>query len=149
MLDDNSSEEVGLCWSEAFVLTLPNKEVLGEDGEKYKAGGPCIASEHLTHLGRNELAFEEDELQRVLCDTYGSCATPGHVVVVHGRSMMMSTYCEKADCIGRVMHVNSPRYIKGLRLSSKTVGLTFSAFAARYQTRVEENALRLAVRLGF
>ena len=62
--------------------------------------------------------------------------------------MMMKKYCERAGCEERVMEVNSLRYKKGMRVASKTDGLEYTVFAARYETRAEEAVLATAVRMG-
>lgn len=108
----------------------------------------CIASKHLRHMPPELLLYKNHYLSHVLCDCNGSCATPGHIVVYKGQSMMMSSYCSQVKCQQGVMHVNSLRYRSKLRISSKTKDLEFSAFAARRGTRVEETFLNAIVRLG-
>ncbi|PXF42540.1 hypothetical protein BWQ96_07702 [Gracilariopsis chorda] len=108
----------------------------------------CIAAKSLQHLPENMLLYSKHIPARVLCDAQQSCATPGHMVLYNGRPMMMRTYCQLVQCRSAVMPVNSVRYQWRWRLDSHTHGLSFLAFAARYQTRVEEHMLRTAVRVG-
>lgn len=100
-------------------------------------------------MGKHELVFEEHQTGRVLCDGSGSCATPGHLVSYRGDAMMMKSFCQIVECQEKVMMVNSPRYRVGLRVSSKTEGLEYTAFAARYESRAEEASMAAAVRMGF
>jgi len=60
----------------------------------------------------------------------------------------MSKYCEMVACEDKVMQVNSPRYSKGMRVQSKTDGLQYTVFAARYGTRAEQAVMAAAVRVG-
>lgn len=110
----------------------------------------CIDARAISELRPEELVFEKHVLARVLCDANGSCATPGHMVKFGGRVMRMSSYCEVSGghCREARMLVNSPRYRRGLSFASRTEGLSFTAFAARYGTRVEEMMLAFAMRLG-
>lgn len=108
----------------------------------------CIAAKSLGHLPQHMLLYERHVLGRVLCDAQGSCATPGHMVHFHGEAMMMKTYCGRVGCEGDVMHVNSPRYRRNLRIPSDTDGLTFSTFAARYGSLAEEKVLRAVFWMG-
>ncbi|KAI0567359.1 hypothetical protein FGB62_3g363 [Gracilaria domingensis] len=108
----------------------------------------CVDAQALSHLPVHELVYKTHRTAYVLCDAQQSCATPGHVVVFNGRAMMMKTYCEFMSCENRIMQVNSPRLKPSVRIPSKTDGLQFTAFAARYQTRVEELALTTIVHVG-
>lgn len=108
----------------------------------------CVDARALDHLPREELVFETHSWANVLCDRQGSCATHGHIVTFRDVPMMMGTYCELVGCARRVMEVNSPRRRRKLRVKSKTEGLEYTAFAARYQTFAEEFVLSTAVRLG-
>lgn len=109
----------------------------------------CVDASALDHLRREELVYAEHVMARVLCDAQGACATPGHVVRFNGRAMMMRSYCAAVGgCARDVMLVNSPRYRRGLMVGTKTQGLEFTAFAARFETRVEEHVLATAVHLG-
>ena len=65
-----------------------------------------------------------------------------------GSAMMMKRYCTLVHCEKRIMKVNSPKLQTGLRVSSKTEDLEYTAFAARYETRAEELILSTAVHIG-
>lgn len=116
----------------------------------------CVDAQALAHLHPHEKVFAKDRRASVLCDRQGSCATPSHMVVVQVKNarnvaMTMKSYCEKVaeeGCSKRVMHVNSPKFKRGLRVASKTSALQFTAFAATYQTSVEEVTLRTLIHLG-
>lgn len=108
----------------------------------------CIAVHALRNFNPEELVFEQHALAGVLCDGNGSCATPGHMVLVQGKAMMMKSYCDMVPCERRVMHVNSPRHRRGMLIESNTEGLAFTAFAARYETKSEEAIIAVAVRFG-
>ncbi|CAN8064314.1 unnamed protein product [Agarophyton chilense] len=108
----------------------------------------CIDANALSHLHVNDLVYKTHRIARVLCDGHQSCATPGHMVVFNGRAMMMRTYCDLVSCDQRIMQVNSPRFKPSIRIPSSTDGLHFTAFAARYQTRMEEIALTTVVHAG-
>lgn len=128
--------------SEVFVSEVPNPSTAPVDEVA------CIDARALRHLGSEQLIFERDVSSRVLCDGKGNCATEGHMVVVHGKPMMMRTYCEGVKCVKRVMAVNSPRYKKGMRIESNSGELQYTAFSARYSTRTEEGILSVAVKAG-
>lgn len=119
----------------------------GNGVKENSEGGVCIDAQ-LLRGAREELVFEEDSMAAVLCDVDGSCATAGHVVVFRGRAMMMRSYCEIVRCERRVVWVNSPRLRRKARVRTKTEGLLFTAFAARWGTRVEERLLAAAVHVG-
>ena len=109
----------------------------------------CIGANALTHLPMDELVYSEHRRSRVLCDVKGSCATAGHMVVWNGKGMMMRKYCEVVGgCAVRVMWVNSPKYRRGIMVRSRSEGLMFTAFAARYGTHVEEAVMKAAMRMG-
>ena len=112
-------------------------------------GAVCVATKHLKGFGDKELVFETHQRAAVLCDEHGSCATPGHMVVWKGQGMMMRRYCESVGCVPRVMMVNSPRLRRRVGVPSESEGLTFSAFAARYETTAEEVILSGIIRAGF
>lgn len=158
-----------LCASKAAVqkfstLTEIGKEALEptpeEEGEdrptqagqasvvKELPSNVCIAVHALRKFDPEELVFKQHALAGVLCDGNGSCATPGHMVLVKGKAMMMKSYCDIVPCERRVMYVNSPRHRRGMVIESNTEGLVFTAFAARYETRSEEVIISVAVRLG-
>lgn len=110
--------------------------------------GVCIDADLLEHMDHDELVFgHQHRTAWVLCDENGSCATPGHMVVWHGHSMKMETYCA-GRCQWKVTKVNSPKYRLALRVSSHTHGLEFTTFAAKYETRAEEAVLATLVRIG-
>eukprot|EP00178_Gracilaria_changii_P025519 TRINITY_DN78611_c0_g1_i1.p1 TRINITY_DN78611_c0_g1~~TRINITY_DN78611_c0_g1_i1.p1 ORF type:complete len:333 (+),score=45.94 TRINITY_DN78611_c0_g1_i1:226-1224(+) len=108
----------------------------------------CIAVHSLQHFSEKELIYGSHRVARVLCDSKQSCATHGHVVVYRGRAMMMHSYCQLTGCVERIMQVNSPRYVRALRVPSLTEDLQFTAFAARYRSVLEERVLSSAVRVG-
>lgn len=124
------------------VTSMPTEDPPTND----VASAICIDAEALSHLPREGLVFKEHAIGRVLCDGAGSCATGGHIVVFGGQAMMMRTYCELVKCERRDMYVNSPRYRRGTRVKSRTEGLEYTAFAARWETRMEERVLAAAVR---
>lgn len=117
-----------------------------QDGEEGDA--VCIDAEALSHLPGDQLVFENHRLARVLCDVYGSCATPGHVVMYRASPMMMKNYCEMAGCVKKVIRVNSLKYRRALLTPSKTQHLSYTALAARFATLAEERLLVAAIRLG-
>lgn len=128
----------------AFCAT---EERVNEDDDLEKL--VCVDARALAHLPRDALVYEEHRKARVLCDVRGACATAGHMVRFEGRAMMMRSYCAVVGgCVERVMRVNSPRYRRGLVVKSRTEGLVFTAFAARYGTKVEEGVLATAVHVG-
>lgn len=111
--------------------------------------GVCVAVEHLAGLSSGDLTFAKHREAWVWCDVSGSCATGGHVVVWRGTAMRMRRYCDSVGgCIRRRMLVNSPRWRRRLRVESRTVGLKFTALAARWETALEEKMLATLVRLG-
>lgn len=108
----------------------------------------CIAAKHLTNLPATSLLFATHRRTAVLCDSYGSCATRAHIVRHRGVVLTMAQYCERTMCDRRIMHVNSPVYAKGWRLRSSSPNLHFTAFAARFETRIEVSAIRLMIAAG-
>lgn len=111
-------------------------------------GDVCIGSHHLEGMKMNELVYGKHILANVLCDKKSSCATPGHMVRYNGEGMMMRSYCNIVGCERKVMKVNSPRYGMGKVVKSSSEGLEFTAFAARYATKVEEHVLAGFLRVG-
>lgn len=120
----------------------------GNENDDESDSDVCIDARSLQHLRPEELVFKEHRIAHVVCDATQSCATPGHVVVYRGQSMMMRSYCDLVVCSKKVMHVNSPRFGRRVRVPSKTQDLEFTAFAARYETRAEELLLSVAIRAG-
>ena len=108
----------------------------------------CIDAAALQHLQTHELVYSRHVSSRVLCDAFGSCATRGHIVRYAGKAMMMKNYCRIVACEERIIKVNSPRYSVGMRVPSKTDGLEYTSFAARYESVAEEAAMAAAVRMG-
>lgn len=138
------------------VSQFPESEgiqgVAGTDGSdpspSPESQAACIALHHLQHLPVERLVFPTHVRARVLCDPHQNCATPGHVVQFDGRPMMMKSYCTLVTCTTSVRLVNSPKYERRVRISSRSSRLVFTAFAARYESGVEERLLSAAVRMG-
>lgn len=126
----------------------PAEATPAPDEEQEPSSVVCIGADALQHLERGELVYAQDVWAWVLCDGNGSCATAGHMVVYEGRAMRMGRYCGMVGCERRKMMVNSPKRRAGLRVGSRSGGLEFTAFAARYETVVEEMVLAAAVRVG-
>lgn len=123
----------------------------GSNSDVVAASTVCVDAKALEEAGV-DLVYKDHQRGSVLCDQNGSCATPGHLVSWNGRPMMMKRYC--ADivnvlCNRRVMWVNSIRFRRKVVVSSKTIGLEYTALAARYESSMEELMLRAVVRLGF
>lgn len=110
----------------------------------------CVDAAALAHLDARDLVFDTHRRAAVLCDTMGSCATPGHMVHFSGRAMMMRTYCQQAvgGCSRTVKEVNSPKFKRALRVPSRTEGLSYTTFAARFETVAEEHVLKTLVHIG-
>lgn len=141
------------CDASNFVTELlPVETVDDSEGKCDGEGGICVAARFLEHLPSHRLVFENHRRAAVLCDAYGSCATPGHVVVFEGVPVMMKTYCQKhvqVPCVKRSMLVNSPKMEVGLRVPSDSPGLAFTSMAAKYETALEERALRWLLKAVF
>lgn len=124
----------------------------GDDGDDETEGStaPCIAVSALSDFEAHKLVFSEHVRAGVLCDNWGSCATPGHIVVHQSKAMMMRTYCANVSggCSRRVMLVNSPRIAIGLKVKSTSPDLHYTALSAQYETAVEEFVLSVIVRGG-
>eukprot|EP00177_Eucheuma_denticulatum_P002424 GFKZ01004347.1.p1 GENE.GFKZ01004347.1~~GFKZ01004347.1.p1 ORF type:complete len:512 (+),score=25.00 GFKZ01004347.1:264-1799(+) len=133
-----------ICVSEDVV---ENNEAISQISEE-TSEAICVDAEALSDISREDLVFSEHAVGRVVCDSHGSCATRGHIVVYEGRAMMMGTYCGIVGCQKRVMYVNSPKYSRRKRIRSRTVGLEYTVFAARWETKVEEQVLTAAVKIG-
>lgn len=119
------------------------------DRLKLAEAGSCIDARALEHFEREDLVFEEDRIAEVYCDQHESCATGGHMIVFKEKAMMMMSYCQIVRCDKKKIKVNSPKYHRGLRLKSNTDGLEYTAFAAQFETRIEEFAMSKAIRAGF
>lgn len=109
---------------------------------------PCVAVDALQKFKREELVYKNDIRSPVLCDDWDNCATPGHIVVHDEAPMMMKRYCKIVRCVKRIRMVNSPKVRKGLRFPSKSREMEFTAFSARYETRVEEVSLKIIIKMG-
>lgn len=140
-----------ICASSDLVASDPAFEAIQNPSPSDEEDAICIDVSLLRHLRPHQLVFARHGRARVLCDPDGSCATPGHMVVWRARAMMMATYCaavRERQCREEVRWVNSPKWARKARVASRTSGLEFTAFAARYATRVEEAVLRMAVHVG-
>lgn len=110
----------------------------------------CVDAALLAHLHPSALVYTSHRRAAVLCDAQGSCATPGHFVEHKQTPMTMRRYCDMVGgCQRRTRLVNSPRLQAGLRVSSRTMHLHFTPFAARYETKVEELFLRALIHMGY
>lgn len=108
----------------------------------------CIAVHHLRHLEKGKLVYGQHRWANVLCDDSKNCATAGHMVAWRGEAMMMKSYCRAVQCDRAVMMVNSPTYWGGEYVKSFSEQLVFSALAGRFETRIEEWALRVVMRMA-
>lgn len=124
----------------------------GEEGDDETGGSaaPCIAVSALYEFTAHQLVFSEHIRAGVLCDKWGSCATPGHIVVFQNKAMMMRTYCSTVTggCARRVMLVNSPRIALGLKVKADSPDFHYTALSARYETPLEEFVLSAIIRGG-
>lgn len=143
------------CEGSEFVLCVCNNppEVSPTPDAEPSAApveGKCVDAELLKEFAREELVFDDHVDTEVWCDLQGSCATAGHMVRWNGQPMMMKSYCQLGGvvCEKKVIQVNSPRFKRGLNVATKTDGLVFTAFAAKYETRGEEMFMAAAVRMG-
>ena len=139
--DDDCAEDF-VCAKDKFPVCVREEEL--------ERANVCIGVHHLGKFEKRDLVFSNHRLTRVLCDVKDSCATPGHMVLYRGKGMMMRSYCDvvKGGCETRVMNVNSPRWKRGLTIESKSDDLSFTAFAARWESKVEEGVLQSAIRVG-
>lgn len=141
--DTNHGCEGGI-YSDLYVPTTPYPT-------DYVLNRVCVAAKHVDNMPKSDLVYSSNQRAYVLCDSYGSCATPGHMVLFDEIPMMMKTYCNTKviqPCVRRIMLVNSPRMAPKLRLSSDSPGLQLTALAAQYETLFEERVLRLLLRNG-
>lgn len=127
----------------------PTPEPIEPDEQRRETEPVCIDASAIDHLPQAEKVFETHRRATVLCDSSMSCATRGHVVVWRDQPMMMQTYCERVGgCQRKIIAVNSPKMKRGLRIPSRTNGLMFTAFAARFASRWEERVLTSLVHIG-
>lgn len=132
---------------QATPLTTPSQPP-EELGTPVPSDSACVDARALAHMDSADLVYCRHQRTTVLCDANESCATPGHIVKFKGKAMMMVTFCHMVGCEKRSMHVNSPRYKRGVLINSSTVGLQYTAFAARYGSRLEEVVISVVVRMG-
>lgn len=127
-----------------------NEGILSFVDDAETCSAVCVSTIHLKHMKSSDLVFSEHRRAFVLCDSHGSCATPGHIVVYKSHAMTMRRYCKMMSepCRQRVMLVNSPRMQYGLRVDSLTEGLEFTPLAAKYESTLEETVLKLLVHIG-
>ena len=118
---------------------------------KFSLNEACVAVHHLNEEGiiKSQRVFDADRLAVVLCDENNSCATPGHMVSFRGKGMMMRSYCKLIECTQSIMRVNSPIHSRKMRVTSRSEGLVFTAFAAKWVTAFEERVLWGLIRMGF
>lgn len=132
------------------VGSIPDSTTLTGPTEADNGGG-CIAIRELQGFSTERLVFRKHKITSVLCDRFESCATAGHMVYYNGNGMMMKSYCNliKDGCETRRMEVNSPKWSsRRLRIRSKSPGLEYTSFAAKYETNTEEQMLKIAIRFG-
>lgn len=135
--------------------TLPSsdskpEETVHASPTKASEGSACVDVRLLQHVPRKQLVFARDVFSTVLCDSSGTCATPGHIVTFQGKAMLMQRYCDKTTggCERQERWVNSPRFRRKLRVATLSDGLEITAFAARHGTLAEEYALSALVKIG-
>lgn len=110
----------------------------------------CVDVDALSHLRPSELVYNRPRRAIVLCDKFGSCATPGHVIMWQESAMLMHTYCKShTRCVRAIKYVNSPRLKRLVRIPSHTKGLLYTPLAARFVSRLEESLLRGLIRFGW
>lgn len=141
---------VGPKGSEQGFCSACGKKLVDDIVELDDNGCTCIAVDHLKYLNPSSLVFPIHRRAFVLCDVHQNCATPAHMVIYQNKPMTMASYCEivSGSCVRRIMLVNSPRMVLGLRVLSKTNDLQFTALAAAGQTRVEELFLKTMIAIG-
>lgn len=135
----------------SFAPALSAQPQVSSNPSAVSAPPPCIDAQLLSHLPSSHLVFRKHIPAMVFCDSWGSCATPGHVVMFHGKAMMMRRYCsmDSVTCLEEKRLVNSPRMQRAMRVQSPTGSLEFTAFAAKWESVAEEQVLKTLVRLGF
>lgn len=131
-----------------FKVKEPQGDSGGNDSSSRVSDTGCVDATALRHFQHQQLTLDKHIRAKVFCDSFGSCATPGHMVMSEGKAMMMRSYCGLVECTSEVMLVNSPRWDRALRVKSKTEALEYTAFAARWESKAEEHVLRTAVRVG-
>lgn len=119
-------------------------------GTPISSPGICISSDALTHIKSSALVFAAHKRASVLCDQHESCATPGHMVIFNRVPMSMNDYCTQPGvfCIRRVKKVNSPKMKLGLRITSRSQNLEFTALAATKETWAEKTLLKIFLYSG-
>ncbi|KAI0558998.1 hypothetical protein FGB62_172g02 [Gracilaria domingensis] len=144
---DNEEPDMGPSAEEELEENGSSDATAAEEAPSSTA---CIAAHHLdAHRKQNALLYSNDVNAYVLCDPDNNCATDGHMVLFEGRAMMMKSYCMNVRCERMLMKVNSLRWSRAATVASHREGLVFTAFSARFATRVEEAALTAVMRLGF
>lgn len=159
IVEDNASPPASDMAPNTTDTTSPTDRPRPLNNNKDDDDDPvCIDADALSHLSVSELVYNSHRRASVLCDRFGSCATPAHLVVYDGDVMTMRQYCRYTTdggvgaCRNVVKFVNSPR-MRGLgervRVRSKSPRLVYTALAAKYETRLEMSVLRLLVGIGF
>lgn len=138
------AKKVSELEQDLFPTAQPSGDEKNDENSNSDA---CIAVESI-RIPREMFVNSRHVPARVLCDENRSCATKGHIVQFRGKPMMMQTYCLKVGCSDALMYVNTPRYTSYNKFPSKTKGLLFTTFAARYNSLIEEFLLRIAVHMG-
>lgn len=109
----------------------------------------CISIDALKDFKMDELVFPDHRRAAVLCDASQNCATPGHIITYKNQPMMMSKYCETfVSCTRHIKYVNSPRMQFGLRIASNSEQLKYTALASTYETKLEEQIIKILILLG-
>lgn len=125
----------------------------GNDGNEKEDSNVCIdAAIVVKQVPKDRHVYSQHIRASVLCDARGSCATPAHMVIWQGKAMTMRQYCSEVEdeegCRRQVMYVNSPKYERRLRLMSNSDGLMFTAFAATFESRLEQATLSVLIHIG-
>lgn len=121
-------------------------------------GKSCIETRMLLNesgLSVSSLVYTQDRRASILCDNFGTCTTPGHMIVYKSRPMTMRTYCSLSQdvlsthsCTNQVRFVNSPKFTPRSRFKSRTPQLLLTPFAATFETNLESAFLQIAIKLG-
>lgn len=144
----NALDDGGKCDNVSVDRVSPTPQMSEDGTNDTDAMNVCVDAELLKHLPKQRLVFDTHFRAAVLCDRFGSCATPGHMVVYKGKPMMMRSYCQQVSCQRRVKHVNSPSMARALRIRTPSPDLSITAFAASYQSTLEERVVSFLVRIG-